>query len=295
MITNRILLLGAALLALTLGACSSPNSFTTAARSGDTIVLAIGWNKDVKRSELTVSITPTGGGAPIVYSPGDARVRSVANMYPDPASRLVVGTETAQSMGTNASTLGNAINNSVTGQDKDWGQTIVVLDLPTSMPTGPATIAFSKAGTSLAPNINITILSGPGVPNTFAGSSAPPTTTADMLASLERGPSYAVSFNGATVVPHAIQLDLNHTAGTGKTWVVNPRGDLKSATWNDTGSKITVMLTPVNGKTLGNLAHFKFYVSGGVTGVAYASSSLKAYDINGNAITGITTTVSQVN
>ena len=112
--------------------------------------------------------------------------------------------------------------------------------------------------------------------------------TVEQLAALERADAYLITFNGSTI-PHAIHLVLNHDSGVGTTWVVNPRGDLKNVVWSDTGSAITVMLTPANGLTLQQMIHFKFYVAGGLTGLTVAS--LKAYDINGNLIPGVTTNI----
>lgn len=290
------LVAGLVFLALLAGGCSSPNSFTLAARQGDTISLAVGWNKNVTRGNLSVKITSSAGPV-ITYPVGDARIRAIANMYPDPVSKLVVGTETGQALGVNANTLGNAINAGATNYDRDWGQTMVFVDLPDPLATGTATIELLQGTVAVAPPIVVTILAGAGSANTFTGSSPLPTgtTTANMLGSLERSTSYAVAFGGATVIPYAIQLDLDHTANIGKTWIANPRGDLKNITWNDAGSRITVMMTPSNGLTPISMSYFKFYVSGGIAGLAYVANSFKAYDINGNAISGIAPTITQIN
>ncbi|MDX1253450.1 MAG: hypothetical protein IDH49_14615 [Gammaproteobacteria bacterium] len=287
---------GFVFLTLLVAGCSSPNSFTLAARQGDTVALAVGWNKNITRGNLSVKITSSAGPV-ITYPVGDTRIRAIANMYPDPVSKLVVGTETAQPLGVNANTLGSAINAGATGADRDWGQTMVFIDLPNPLATGTATIELLQGATAVAPPIVVAIVAGVGSANTFAGSSPLPTgtTTANMLGSLERSTSYVVTFGGSTVIPYAIQLDLNRTANIGKPWIANPRGDLKNVAWNDNGSKITVLMTPANGLTPPAMSYFKFYVSGGIAGLAYAANSLKAYDINGNAISGVTPVITAIN
>ncbi|MFZ5594068.1 MAG: hypothetical protein ACOY4D_07385 [Pseudomonadota bacterium] len=174
-------------------------------------------------------------------------------------------TASMQPLGINANTLGSAINAGATNNDRDWGQTMVFIDLPNPLATGTATIELLQGTTAVAPPIIVTIVAGVGSANTFAGSSPLPTgtTTENMLGSLERSTSYVVTFGGSTVIPYAIQLDLNRTANIGRPWVANPRGDLKNLAWNDNGSKITVLMTPANGLTPPAMSYFKFYVSGG--------------------------------
>ena len=266
--------------------CAGTQTFTTAARAGDTVALAVGWNKAIARQNITVTITPSSG--PIVtYGPNDPNVRAVVNLYPDPVSRLVVGTETQQGLGYNANVHGNSLTTNVTNQDRDWGETVVYLDLPTTLATGTATINITGPdGPVTAQPITVDILPGAGNANPFAGPNGNLTT--EQLATLERADAYTITFNSSTI-PHAIHLVLNHTSGVGTTWVVNPRGDLKNVVWSDTASAITVMLTPANGLTLQQMIHFKFYIAGGITGLTVAS--VKAYDINGNLIPDVTASI----
>lgn len=48
---------GLVIISLLAAGCSSPNAFTLAARPGDTVAVAIGWNKNVTRANLSVKIT----------------------------------------------------------------------------------------------------------------------------------------------------------------------------------------------------------------------------------------------
>lgn len=273
-----------------LSGCAGTRTFHEAARAGDTVALAAGWKQDFKRSNLTVTITPS-SGAPVVYGPNDPAVRAVVNLYPDPVSSLVVSIETAQDLTPYARTYGNFITDNYTGGDKDWWQAAVFIDLPTTLPTGTATISISNPAGETASS-TVEIVSGTGTPNTFRATGGP--LNNNQLASMERVGHYTISFTGSTI-PFAIQLDLAHDpdvdhGGAGRAYVVNPRGDLKNTAWKDDGVNLRVILTPAKGTVLGNMKDFKYYVAGGITGLQVVS--VKAFDINGNPVTGVTAGVS---
>ena len=100
---------------------------------------------------------------------------------------------------------------------------------------------------------------------------------------------YSKSQRGQTatirVGVNSIQFEFTHTPAVGKTWIVNPRGDLKNVLWSDTGSGVRVILTPTAGATLSQMIDFKFYISGGISGIT--PTNLKAYDINGVPVSGV--------
>jgi len=294
-------------LLLALVACAGTQTFTPAARAGDTVTLAVGWQKKLVRQNLTVKITGS-DNVTTTYLPNDAHVRAIMNLYPDPASYAVVDTATKQS--TNGQTIGNLINNYVTPDsttsehDNDWWQTSVLLDLPASLPVGTANITLTDSGGASLKPITITIVAGAGSSNLF-NIYSPWGSTIPLLdqnywpyaaKTLEREPNSTVTFansntdaNGNPIVPHSIQIQFSHTPNVGKTWVVNPRGDIKNVVWRDDGSTITVILTPTQGVTLTQMLDFKFYVSGGVA--ALTQTSLKAYDVNGVSMTGVTAAI----
>jgi hypothetical protein len=269
---------------LGLNGCAGNKAFTTAARAGDTVALAVGWNQNITRANLSATITPA-VGSPVVYNPGDPNIRAVFNMYPDPVSRLVVGTETNQGLGYNANVHGASLNSLVTGEDKDWSQSMVLLNLPAGLATGTATIALSANATPVSTH-QVQILSGVGSANLFEGPTG--NLTAEQLATLERAGGSVVTFSGPTV-PHSIYLELIRTPTVGVPWVANPRGDLKNIAWTDTGSMIKVIITPIGGQSLSQMMHFKFFVSGGVAGLG--TGTLKAYDVNGNPVSGVAASV----
>lgn len=282
-VTSSLVLLS---LALVLSGCAGQRAFTTAARAGDTVALPLGWAKSLARQNTTVVITGA-NSATFTYPPNDPNVRAVANLYPDPASRLIVGTETNQSLGVNANVYGANLESAVTNYDKDLSQTILVLNLPATLVTGTASIVVKdQSSTSVtAVPMTIDILPGVGGANPLQQNNTSTTLSAEMAANLERADVKTISFTGATI-PYGIQIDLTRTPAVGKPWVVNPRGDVKSLSWWDDGSTIRVILTPANGVNLASMTNFKFYVAGGVTGLAFGT--VKAFDSNGNVVSGIT-------
>ena len=281
-----------------LAGCAGSVAFTSAARQGETISLAVGY-QNIARQNLTVTITPS-LGSPVTYLPNDPKVRAVVNLYPNPSSGLVVGTQTAQNLGNSDSALGTTISNQITSGNQEWWQTIILLDLPAPFPTGPATISIVDSAGAVINPVGIEVLPGTSTTSLFNNVYLPPAAGGSVfnfiaaypyaLKSLEQTPRYAVTFTGATI-PHSIGVQFTHTPTVGKTWVVNPRGDIKNVTWTDDGSTITVMVTPTGGQTLTQMIDFKFYIAGGITALTQVPSSLKAYDINGNLIAGVTAAV----
>lgn len=117
------------------------------------------------------------------------------------------------------------------------------------------------------------------------------------LQQMERSKNFTVTFqtpknpDTSDIMPHSLQAVFTHTAGVGVSMVINPRGDLKNVIWSDDGTNLKVMVTPPDGKTLINAIDLKFYVAGGITSFALVPSSLKAYDINGQLMAGVTANI----
>lgn len=268
-----------------LAGCGGINTFGTAARPGDTVALALGWNLPLSRQNATVQIV--GPNTTYAYSPGDPNVRFLGNVYPDPASNLVIGRETNQSLGLNANGFGQQLETFVTGNDKDFAQTMLVVNLPATLAAGTATLRVLDAtGTQVGPTVSVQVLPGSGAPNPFYGTAG--SLSGQLMSALERAPDVkAVTFSGS-VVPYAIQLDLTHTPGVGSPWLINPRGDLKSLSWVDDGTRIRVMLMPANNVNPTSMSTFKFMVGGSLSGLNIDAASIKAFDSSGNAIGGVT-------
>ncbi len=279
------------LISAALSACTGVNTFTTAARPGETIALAIGRQSSLKRANVTVTITPATGSA-VVYPPLDPRVRSILNLYPDPVSNAIVRQRTD-----NPTSVGFPIEQFITNGDPDWWQTFMLVDLPTGIAPGIATISITDTfGAIIAPS-SVEVLTGSSqrnpfninyVGNIFSVDSASPQLRAPK--DFERASQYVVEFTGDTI-PHAVQIEFIHTSSVGAAYVINPRGDLKNVTWSDDGSNLKVFITPSTGLTTTQIKDFKFYVAGGLTGLS--QTYLKAYDQLGVPVSGVTATITQ--
>lgn len=279
------------ILAVLMSGCAGINSYPTSLRAGETATLAAGWKHSFTRDSVTVTITPS-GGAPIVIPAGDPAIRAVINWYPDPVSWLVVGTETGQSNNYySAGTYGNIINNNFTNGDRDWWQTMVFVDIPASVTPGTALVELSSsAGETYSANMQV--LPGTGSPEGFEAEFAEQLSQ-QQLTTLGRADHFVVSLDGATL-PYGVQVDLQHdpdaaSGGAGKVHVINPRGDIKSLAWYDDGVNLRVFMLPSRTSGMKNIKDFKFYVSGGITGLI--PGAVEAYDVNGDPVAGVSATV----
>jgi hypothetical protein len=276
-----ILMLGLMLL----GGCVGSRTFHEVARAGDTVAVATGWKQKFLRETVTVTITPSSGN-PIVYGPNNPAVRAIVNLYPDPVSSIVVSKESGQDLTPYAQFYADLITGNLTNGEKDWWQTTVFIDLPSTLPTGTASIEISNPSGAYAYS-SVDIVGGTGTPNTFYTTAGP--LSVNQLASLERVPHYTVNFTGNTI-PYAIQVNLSHNpdvdhGGSGRAYVINPRGDMKNATWANTGTSIRVIIMPARGQALGSMKDYKIYIAGGVTNLSV--QGIKAVDINGNPVAGV--------
>lgn len=275
--------------------CTGVQTFPLAARAGDTISLAVGWNKKLSRDQLTITITPS-SGIPVVYAPGDPAVHALVNLYPDPLSRLIVERETGTSSDAGFF-YGSLMENEITHNNKDFSQKLLIMDLPSFLAEGPAIISFSSTGGETIQPITIEVLPGVGSPHNFQIQESYTPFLIGQINLAERAPHMAVAFSGP-VIPYAIHAHLTHdpdaqNGGVGTPYVVTPRGnDIKSTYWSDDGSNLQVIVMPSNStKPMSNFVNFKFAVAGGLQNLQIAPGGIKAYDVNGNEITGVTATI----
>jgi len=295
--TQKIMIRGRTLLfALSLSllfGCSGNRAFHEVARAGDTVAIAAGWQQNFSRDRISVFITPADGGPDIVLGPDNPAIRAVVNFYPDPISSLVVSRRTGQDITPFARTYAGTTATFAGNQD-DWWQTIVFIDLPFSLPVGSTGIWIEDPGGGNAYS-TLDIVSGVGKKNTFDANAAG-VLTRGQLASLERASYYLVTFSGTTV-PYAIQLDFTHDAdvdlgGVGKAYAVNPISGAKAISWTDDGSSMRVVLMPSGDKQIG-FSDFRFYVAGGIQNLI--NGFVKAFDIAGNPVVGVSVSVSANN
>ena len=272
------------------GGCSGTQGFPNAVRAGDTASFAVGWMQDFSVEDISVSFDlPRGGGHVADIPAGDPAIRAAINFYPDPVSYLVVGTATGRD--DSAYKLGAQYGdfvNGYTGNDPDWWQTVVFVDIPSTMAPGNYKVTLSSTSGEVSMAEDLTVLADAGgTPAAFKGEGVGPMTPFQ-LSSMGRAPHFAVSLSGTTI-PHAVQLDLTHDALTGNeaVYVANPRGDLKGLAWSDNGTRLRVILTATTDAGPANLSGYKFYVTGGVQNVALDTSpgAFGAFDASGADVT----------
>ena len=271
-------------------ACSGVNTFSDYSRAGDTISIAAGWKQNFKKNNITVTITPS-IGAPIVISADDPSIRAVVNMYPDPVSSLIVSREINKSLSQNA-LIYAAIANGTTNNDKDMYQTIVLLDLPVTLPIGSALIEITSDLGEIASS-TVEIIEGTGSAHSFIADSGT-SVNVNMFKSLARTTNYVIGFN-APVIPYAIEVNLSHdpdvdNGGIGKAFVINPLGYKKNTIWNDDGTLMKVILYPASNMLVDHINDYKFYVAGKIENLTIVN--VQAFDINGNAVSGVNASLS---
>jgi len=226
--------------------CTGAYTFNSSARAGDTVAITLDTQQaNISRSDVSVIIIDSNS---IIHTipANDPKIRALVNTYPDPLSKIIVGTETNQNIDGSETIWGNTLTLS-TNYDKEWFQTILFLDLPSTLATGPAQMVVKDQNNTNISLPSIEILSGTGSQNTFDEKSLGPVPDAQILA-LERGAYYNISFSGSTV-PHAIEINMTHNpdvdnGGAGRAYVVNPRGDIKNINWSDDGANLKVILMP---------------------------------------------------
>jgi len=273
------------LLPLIIG-CSGVQTFPNMARAGDTVSVAMGWQKRFKRNNTTVTITPSVGD-PVVYQPDDPAVRAIINFYPDPLSNIVVGTKTKNNIFKYGNTYGSLINSNYTDGDMDWWQTVAFVDLPPTLAVGEANIQLMNSTGDVASSV-VNVIEGNGVADLFNAEGNGPM-DATQLAALERTSNFEVSIE-SPVIPYAVEMEFTHTE---QVIVVNPN-ELKNILWTDDGMVLKVMLIPASSSPLTSLYDFKFYISGLAAlewNQGVALQSVKAFDINGDIVTGVSVSV----
>jgi len=265
--------------------CAGLETFPTAAKAGDTISLAAGWKQTFSPDELTVTFSPSVGD-PVTYLPGDPAVRASINWYPDPVSNLTVGHALNVSGYSGGDSYGDVIT-AITDGDRDWWQTIVMLDLPPTLPVGTTQITIDSVGGESYGPIPVEIIDGSGSANAFNAEGLGPVNEMQ-LTSLGRARHYVVSFSGTTI-PYAMEVSLSHIGS--EIHVVNPRGDIKSLQWKDDGTMLKVILAPSGSSILRDLKDFKFYVAGDSVSDLIVTD-IQAFDRDGYSVTGVVPTVS---
>ncbi len=273
--------------------CGGQQTFNEYARAGDTIAFAAGMEPDLSKNNVTVTITPS-VGADIILNPGDPAIRGIVNLYPDPASSLIVSRETDQDITPTARTYAQTTNFTA-GGDKDWFQSTVFIDLPATLPTGTTQIEVTN-GLGSSHTSTLEIIPGTGTPHNFNGEFLGPL-SADMFESLSRVSHFTVSFTAATL-PEAIEINLTHdpdvdNGGVGRAFAINPTGYKKNLMWTDDGINMKAIILPARDGIFDDEQDYKFYVAGNITGLVIAD--VTGYDNNGAVVAGVAASITQSN
>ena len=297
MTLQRIKLFGLVLCALVFTGCAGVKSFPNTVQTGETVAIAAGWKKHFSRNDIQVTFTPA-SGPEVVYTSPDPRIRSVVNLYPDPVSSLVVTPEVGVDVTPNATTYTNSLQSGfvrdAVGDNKDYWQTVVFVDVP-AISNGIATVQVSNShGETSTTEINV--LPSSGEADEFNAQLSGPLNSSHLLM-MERLDHYLVSFAGGAEVPHAIELDLDY-ANLNSGYLIKARGDLTSLSWSDTGTGYKAILMAAN-QPLGSLNDYKFYVAiasglSCLTTVDVAPGSVQAFDSSGTVIPNVTATAVRV-
>jgi hypothetical protein len=292
-----------------LSGCTGSGTFHDHARAGDTVAVAAGWAHHLQRGNIKVTITDS-AGTETVYTPGQPgydAVKGSINFYPDPVSSMVVSERINKNLTLSAITYANLIKQQVTLDDADWWETVIFVDLPDPMALGDATIDIvdltspaAEAASSIVTIVpNETGIGTGGSHNAFEATlGAFSFNMGDThFQALERVPHYEVAFSGSTV-PYAIQVDFTHDpdeahSGTGTAYVINPLGHIKNISWapiGTSGTDFRAIITPAYDGAITNMNDFKFYVAGGVTGLAL-NGTAQAFNVDGGTIGGVGVTI----
>lgn len=279
------------LLIFLLQGCAGTQTFSNNVLAGETAVVAAGYQHYFSQDNVTVTFTPEVGDS-VVYAPGDAAIRGIVNLYPDPLSSIVLSHQVGQNISSFSNTY-SFITGSYTDSNKEWWQTTLYIDTPSTLPVGVTTITITNPeGESAESVVNITGVGG--LPDKFSAQGAGALTRI-MFESLERVDHYAVEFNGATI-PDAIQVDL--AATTLLTYIKKGNSERASLHWNKTGDDYKVIMLSNSQGSATEMSDFNFYVpiASGVTGetALTLAEPVLAFDSNGEPVTGVTVEIKLV-
>src|SRR3989344_8088200 len=144
----------ACILAMAVSGCISLKTFPQAARGGDTVALSVGSADGMARANTTAAfVSDSAPDAPVNLTPG---IRGIFRLYADKASSIYAGGSNTRYV---VSTSGH----------EPW-VTIMVVDLPQGLPSGPGEVRVTTTATypTIGSHINdfpvsLEILPGTGV------------------------------------------------------------------------------------------------------------------------------------
>jgi hypothetical protein len=292
------------LLAL-LSGCVAIQPFPNYARPGDTITLAVGSQDGMNRQNTQVWFTSDANPAnPVEVTSG---IRSIFNLYADKGSRVY------------SPNNNNADTNFRYLHHEQW-QTVIALDLPQALPTGPGTVRIQTTVPQPRPlesgmfgdypdvntvSVRIEILPGTGTPNPLDYKTAYGGTLGGNYSDLQAARQALVrppveDPQGAWNATYgAIELKINlpladinsGTLSENNVRVVTQdvttytRSKLQM-TWSLSGNTLTVLFISASGKIRYYEPRFSIMADAANFTATPAMLSVQYFDVNGNAVNG---------
>lgn len=301
----RICVLLISLLLLALQGCVAVQSFPTAARSGDTITLAVGSPDGMTKANTTAQFVSDNPDYP---TPVDLDIRAIIRLRPDNTSYRA----TFDTIST-----GNITRYS---SHSPW-LSVIVIDLPQNLPVGTGKVNIQTAATyGVGVNVNdkavkLEILSGTGTANPFKYYDGNDVVTIGQLHSLEPRPQVVVRpprisqgwfqapLYGAAEVKIYVPTQ-NADGGEVSSsdlkviqddmYVANSNSQCQMS-WNRNGDDITVRFVSPTGTMQFYQPRFSVVLRPGnefIQTPGPSITTLTFYDINGNVVTDTTPTAS---
>ncbi len=292
MITTPAKALIFSLFLLVLQGCANVYTFPTTARAGDTISLLVGGTEDARKD--TVSVTLTDSSSTVFDLQALGKIRTLFNIKPDSLSEGLYYSNSLE--------LG--IPWAFGHEPK---QSVVVLDLPTTVAAGVATLTINtnvtdnSSGAPLTFTQQIEILPGTGSTDTFIYKDPFQGDTATDLTRLEPLPYAKLTFGttkAETIAAASVVIDFNElNVDPNDIAVYSPKTTLRDTNtsfdarqhnmyWHQDGNLLYIDIISPNGITALYLNTYIMHPRNIAGTPDFTIVSAKTYDINGNE-TGI--------
>lgn len=273
--------------------CTGLNPLPNAARSGDTIALAVGSPVGMTRANTTATFTSDSDGIPVDITPN---IRAIFKLYADKTSNVYED-------GSNTASLVESAGH------EQW-VTVVALDLPT-LPVGPGVVKFTTTATypPIDSHINnvpipLEILAGEGSSNSFPYQVGNFFVSSGNLGRLEALPQavFAPTLPSAAcpcpdygAIEVKVHMPTNAGISLPEYFVKVNADDLTVKTESSrsvayglvNGEDLTVILTSLSGKLQYYEARFSVALRSGITFSGTPSvTSIRYFDVDGTEISG---------
>jgi hypothetical protein len=293
MILRNILVCGTILSALMSG-CTTFNTYPHTARQGDTLSLAVGSPLDMTRANTTATFTSDSDGIPVDLTPD---IRAIFNLYADKASEVYQP--------------GSGTDSLVSSSGHEPWLTVVAIDLPPGLATGPGKIQFNTTAVypAIGSHINdfpvsVEVLPGTGSADSFDYEFGVGGSSAGDLAMLEAQPRAVLGpANPSVACPcpdyAAIEIKVNMPTSFGagltlpfvRVVVEDMTVETGSArgvvTGLANGEDLTVIITSMEGALQFYEARFSIVLHSSLSFTGTPTvASIRYFDLAGNEVVG---------